>query len=213
MNLGTTPHHVIVSYLPGRLVAYLDGQKAFETNEVTGALKAWGCGDLCFGDNHNGGRHAWLGKIEGVAIYKRFLEADEVRRNYAAIMYRVKARKMLPQIEVEAKLLAASRIPELREIAPYRDALVINEFVVGKVVKTSNDWTFNGRIEPGQRVRVAQWGMVDGVKTHLTQAKVGQAYRLVLEVFTGHPEKVEETETSNSLPQDFEVPLLYEPRT
>jgi hypothetical protein len=208
----TTPHHVVVSYAPGRLAAYIDGQKTFETGRVTGSLKAWGYGELCFGDNHNGGRYAWLGKIEGVAMYSRWIEADEVRRNYAAIMGRVKSRKVPPQIEVEARLLATSRIPELREIAPYRDALVINEFAVGKVLKTSSDWTFNGRIEPGQKIQVAQWGLVDGVKTSLTQAQVGQTYRLVLEVFTGHPEKVEETETSNSLPEDFETQLLYEPR-
>jgi hypothetical protein len=208
----TAPHHVAVSYVPGRLVAYLDGQKTFETDKVTGSLKAWGYGELCFGDNHSGGRHAWLGKIEGVAIYQRFIEVDEAARNYTAIMARVKSRKVLPQIEVEAKLLATSRIPELRELAPYRDALVINEFAVGKVLKTSKDWTFNGRIDPGHKIRVAQWGMVDGIKTNLAQAKVGQTYRLVLEVFTGHPEKVEETETSSSLPEDFEIPLLYEPR-
>jgi hypothetical protein len=208
----TAPHHVIVSYVSGRLVAYLDGKKCFETDKVTGSLKAWGYGELYFGDNHNGGRHAWRGKIEGVAIYRRFVEAEEAKKNHAAIMARLKARKVLPQIELEGKLLATSRIPELREIAPYRDALVINEFAVGKVVKTSPDWKFDGRIESGQRIRVAQWGMVDGIKTNLAQAKIGQTYRLVLEVLIGHPEKVEEIDTSNSLPEDFEVPILYEPR-
>jgi hypothetical protein len=208
----TGPHHVIVSYVPGRLAVYLDGSKTFEATDVTGTLKAWGLGELCFGDNHNGGRHAWLGTIEGVAIYARFIEAEEAGKNYMAMRTRVTSRKPLPQIEVDAKLLAVSRIPELREIAPYRDALVVNEFAVTKVRKVSKDWKINGAIEGGRKIRVAQWGMVDGTKTALAQAKVGETYRLVLEVFTGHPEKVEEREIANSLAEDFEVPVLYEPR-
>jgi hypothetical protein len=127
-------------------------------------------------------------------------------------MARVSSRKVLPHIEVEAKLLAVSRIPELREIAPYRDALVINEFAVEKVLQVSKDWNSKESINPGGKIRVAQWGMVDGVKTHLSQVKVGARCRLVLEVFTGHPERVEEMEISHSLTEDFDIPLLYEPR-
>lgn len=206
----TLPHHLVVSYAPGKLRAYLDGKKVFE-KEVTGSLKAWGYGELCFGDNHNGGRHQWSGKLEGVAIYKRFVTEGEAARNHAAFRKKLQARKVVPQVEVQARLRATSRIPDLRQIAPYRDALVINEFAIEKVLKTSRGWSFGPGIKPGQKVRVAQWGLVDGLTTDLARAKVGGSYRLVLEVFTGHPEKVDELETSNSLAEDFEAPLLYEP--
>ena len=208
----TSPHHLVVSYVPGRLVAYLDGRRVFESKGVTGTLKTWGYGELCFGDNHNGGRHQWLGRIEGVAIYKRFLDADEAARNHAAYWKKVASRKIPPQIEVQAKLLAMSRIPELRQIAPYRDALVVNEYQVEKLLQTGRDWRFAGKVEPGAKVRIAQWGLLDGIKTTLAEVKAGDACRLTLEAFANHPEKLDELEMSNSLDEDFETPLLYEPR-
>ncbi|MGA2065655.1 MAG: PKD domain-containing protein [Thermoguttaceae bacterium] len=208
----TLPHHLIVAYVPGRLVAYLDGRRVFETKEVTGSLKAWGYGELCFGDNHNGGRHQWLGRIEGVAIYKRFLDAAEAAGNYAAYWKKVAARKAPPQIEVQARLRAMSRIPELRQIAPYRDALVVNEYDVEKVLRIARQWRFAGKVEPGRKIRVAQWGLLDGVKTTLAEAKTGDECRLTLEAFANHPEKLDELEVSNSLEEDFETPWLYEPQ-
>ncbi len=207
----TGPHHLILSYLPGRLVAYLDGKQVFESKEVTGSLKAWGYGEMCFGDNHNGGRHGWLGRLEDVAIYKRFIEPAEARQDAELALARVHARRSLPQIELEAKLVAASRVPTLAEIAPYRDALVINEFVIGNVARRSPQWTTPAGIEPGQKIRVAQWGLVDGIATAVGRAKIGDTQRLLLETYDDHPDKLDELETSNSLDDDFDVPLLYEP--
>jgi hypothetical protein len=207
----TAPHHFILSYAPGRLVAYLDGKQVYETKEVTGSLRAWGYGELCFGDNHNGGRHGWLGRLEGVAIYKRFIEPVEARQDAELALARVKTRHILPQIELEAKLVAASRVPTLAEIAPYRDALVINEFVIEKVVRRSADWNSPQAIEPGQKIRVAQWGLVDGIPTTTGRAKAGESQRLILEAYDNHPDKLDELETSNSLDDDFDVPLVYEP--
>ncbi len=207
----TAPHHLILSYIPGRLVAYLDGKQVYETKEVTGSLKAWGYGELCFGDNHNGGRHGWLGRLEDVAIYKRFIEPVEARQDAELALARIKARRSLPQVEVEAKLTGASRVPTVAEIAPYRDALVINEFVIDKVVRKSADWTAKPAIEPGGKIRVAQWGLVDGIPTAVGRAKAGDVQRLVLETYDNHPDKLDELEASNSLEEDFDVPLVYEP--
>ena len=108
----TLPHHVVVSYIPGRLVAYLDGKPVFATKAVTGSLRAWGYGELCFGSNHNGGRHDWLGRLEGVAIYKRFIDADEAARNYAVYRKKIDSHIVVPQIEIQARLVAVSRVPE-----------------------------------------------------------------------------------------------------
>jgi len=83
----TQPHHVVVTYVPGHLIAYMDGQKCFE-KDLTGNLQ-WGFGELCFGDNHNGGRHGWLGALEGVAMYSRALGPDEVKDNAQAYLEKV----------------------------------------------------------------------------------------------------------------------------
>jgi len=206
----TEPHHLALSYVPGRLVAYWDGKKAFETDQIKGGLRNWGYGELCFGDNHNGGRHGWKGRLEGVAIYKRFMEEAEALRNCQVYAAKIKARPVLPQIELEAALVEASEVPDARRIAPYREALVVNEYEVRKVGKTTGKWQFSGEIAPGAKIRVAQWGLLDGLKTDLTRAKVGDVRRLVLESFDKHPEKLDQLMISDTL-EIVDQPLLYEP--
>jgi hypothetical protein len=208
----TKPHHVIVSYVPGKLVAYLDGKQCFASTEVTGSLKAWGYGELCFGDNHNGGRHAWLGRLEGVAIYKRFIEADEAKANCDLYAKKLAARHVMPQVEIEAVLLATSEIPEAKKIAPYTEALVVNEYQVKTLVQAAADWPLKGVADAGKKIRVAQWGLIDAKPTDLAKAKVGETYRLALEVFDHHPDKLDDVVMSNNLPVDVDVPMLYQPR-
>jgi hypothetical protein len=206
----TGPHHLVVAYVPGRLVAYMDGKKVFETAEVKGSLKAWNYGELCFGMNHNGGPFGWQGKLEGIAIYKRFMGEAEAKRNADISREKIRSRPVLPQIELAAVLRAVSQIPDASKIAPYREALVINEYEVTKVGQTSGNWKFPGQIKPGARIRVAQWGLLDGIRTDIARAKVGDTRVLFLEVFDKHPEKVDEIILSDTL-EIADLPLLYEP--
>lgn len=206
------PHHIALTYAPGHLVFYLDGKKAYETAEITGSLRAWGYGELCFGDNHNGGRHQWLGRIEGVAFYRRVLDDAEIRTNYEQYFRKIASRKILPQRVVEGRLAAVSKIPDPSRIAPYHEALVVNEYEVSKSISASPDWKSATAIEPGRKIRVAQYGIVDEIKTELIKAKIGDVRRLVLEVYDGHPEKPDQIVTSDSLNVDPEIPLFYEPR-
>lgn len=208
----TLPHHIALTYSPGHLVSYLDGKKSFETAEITGSLRAWGYGELCFGDNHNGGRHQWLGRIEGVAFYKRVLDEAEVQTNYQRYFHKIATRKILPQRVVEGRLVAVSKIPDPTRIAPYHEALMINEYEVSKSISVAPDWKSGATIEPGRKIRVAQYGIVDEVKTDLAQARVGDVRRVVLEVYEDHPDKPDQTVTSDSLSVDPDVPLFYEPR-
>ena len=157
----TLPHHVIVTYVPGKLVAYVDGRQVYESAEVTGSLRAWGYGELCFGANHNSSHYEWLGKLEGVAIYSRFIGKEEAGANFAAYSKKLKARKFLPQLTVEAKLLATSVVPDRKRIAPYHDALVINEYQVTRVIGSSPGWTFASMIGVSTKIRVVQWGLID----------------------------------------------------
>jgi hypothetical protein len=206
----TEPHHLAVSYVPGSLVAYWDGKKVFQTDQVKGGLKTWGYGELCFGDNHNGGRHGWQGKLEGVAIYKRAMDEAEALRNAQVYAAKIKARPVLPQMELEAALVATSEVPDAARIAPYREALVVNEYQVKQVRGAAAKWQFPGKTDPGARIRVAQWGLLDGLKTDLTRAKIGDVRRMVLESFDRHPEKLDQLMISDTL-EISDQPLLYEP--
>lgn len=89
----TRPHHIMVTYKPGVMVTYLDGEKIYETDRVTGLLN-WGFGMLVFGGHHglSGSSEFWQGGIEGAAMYSRFLEAGEVKSNYQAYSKKIQAR-------------------------------------------------------------------------------------------------------------------------
>ena len=79
----TRAHHLVVTYKPGVMITYLDGEKVYSTDRVTGPLN-WGWGMLVFGAHHglSGGGDFWQGNLEGAAMYSRFLEPAEVKRNF-----------------------------------------------------------------------------------------------------------------------------------
>lgn len=206
----TNQHHVIVSYVPGKLVAYMDGKKVFETVEVTGSISVFGYGEMVFGGHHNGGRYNWGGMLEGVAIYKRFIDTDEALANYKAYQEKLKSRVILPQVEMDVTLTGVSEVPDPKKIAPYNEALVLNEYTITKITKTGADWKI--KLIPGQKIYVAQWGVLESQKTNLAQAKVGETRHLVLENFEKHPDKLEQTMVINTLEEDPDVIILYEPR-
>ncbi|OPZ30911.1 MAG: hypothetical protein BWZ02_00502 [Lentisphaerae bacterium ADurb.BinA184] len=206
----TRPHHLVVSYKPGTLVAFMDGRRVFATDQVTGNL-AWGYGELCFGDNHNGGRHRWHGRIEGVALYHRFVAEAEAAANATVYLAKVNARVPLPSARIEGKLLAKTTVPEVKTIHPYHDALVVNEYEVVRVVETSPGWTLRPALLPAMTIRVAQWGILDDVKTGVDGTEIGGRVPLTLEVYTGHPDKLDEQVVADTLAEDLDAPLFYEP--
>ncbi|MGB3087865.1 MAG: PKD domain-containing protein [Phycisphaerae bacterium] len=89
----TNPHHLIVSYKPGVLVCYMDGQKVYQTDRVTGEL-GWPWGWFVLGGHHwlGGSGNRWNGTMEGVAMYGRFIDADEAAANFRAYLKKAQAR-------------------------------------------------------------------------------------------------------------------------
>jgi hypothetical protein len=70
---------------------------------------------------------------------------------------------------VRATLAACSRVPSLREISPYRAALVVCEWEVAGVLA--------GR-PPGNRLRIAHWALQDGARRPVASLAPGAAARL-----------------------------------
>jgi len=83
----TRPHHLDVTYKPGVMVTYLDGEKVYETDRVTGVLN-WGWGMLVMGGHHglSGSSDFWHGNLEGAAMYSRFMVPGEAKRNFQAYL-------------------------------------------------------------------------------------------------------------------------------
>jgi len=176
------PNHVVVAYRPGRLACYLNGKPVKQTSELQGALdwrSANGETGLYFA-SRRGAPNPWLGELEGIAVFARALDAADAAADHAIYARMLATRKAPPpRIELEAILAKTSQIPKPSDIAPYRDALVVNEFIVTKVI--------GGQYKQG-KVRVAQWGMIDTQPTGIAQANPGDAFTLVLEPMKDHPE-------------------------
>lgn len=77
------PRRLAITYRPGRLAWYVDGELRFERKDLPFDLRNWTPGELIFGDEPEGG-HNWRGVLEGVAIYNRVLCRNEIQRNATA---------------------------------------------------------------------------------------------------------------------------------
>jgi len=194
----TKPHHVIVSVAAKRLACYLDGKKVKEIDPSPAQILEVSAPPLTFaGYRPDPGKKTWHGTFEYVAMYSRFIEEPEAAKNAAAVVADLAKRKALPRIEVQATLIAKSNVPDPDQMAPYRNALIVNEYSVDKVLKgTYADKT----------IRVAQWGMIDLKPTPLAAQEPGTSVKLVLEKFTDHDELVPEL-ISDTLKEDLDMKL------
>jgi len=195
------PNHVVVSYTPGRLECYLNGKLARQTAEVDGAL-AWDRPPFAMGLNFGGTERdefPWLGRVEAVAIGDRAIGADEAAADYGAVAALLKKRPRSEGMEFDGKLLAKARVPTLAEIVPYRDALVVHEYQIEKVVK--------GKYRP-KTIRVAHWGLRDAEPTAVTRLGIGESRRLRVEPYGNHPEI--EGQALRDVEGDTDRPLYFD---
>ncbi len=163
-----TPLHLVLTYTPGRLLAYVDGEPAGEW-PLGGDFFHWRPGPLVFGEA-GAAAAGTTPRLEGVAIYARVLPPAEIRENHLRYRAARTARPEVPRVVVEAELLRRSRTPGLQEISPYREALSVHEWRVIERVA--------GELAPGP-VRVAHWAILDGEAEPALQP--GARRRLTLE--------------------------------
>ncbi|HUW30376.1 MAG TPA: hypothetical protein VM223_02060, partial [Planctomycetota bacterium] len=180
----TKPHHVIVSVAAKRLAFCLDGKKVKEIDPSPASFIEVDAPPMRFAEN------AWRGQFEYLAFYNRFIEEPEAAKNAAVVAADLSGRKTLPQIEVQATLVAKSILPQPGAIAPYRNVLVVNEYSVEQVLKGTY---------AGKTIRVAQWGMLDLKPTPLAAQEPGTSVKLVLETFIDHDELVPELKLGSRL--------------
>jgi hypothetical protein len=194
------PTHVIVSYRPNRLTGYLNGERILDTDAVQGDLSSWSERDLLqFGMGH-GFSSDWDGTIEGVALYSRFMEAGEAATNARAYLDLIAEREPVERIELRGKLVGRSHVPTLKEIVPYREALVMYEYEVLDVL---------GGELGDETVRVAHWAIFDGRPQPIVEDEVGEENRLSLEPLDRNPQG-ENTYLSDTLELRLDVPVYLD---
>jgi hypothetical protein len=193
------PSHVVVTYLPGHLAAYVDGELRVETGELQGGLNRWRGYPLTFGDDARGGAD-WRGSLEAVALFDRALSPEEVRESFLRARQRLSGRADPPRLRVAGRLSAVSTPPTLRQISPYREGLMIHELAVERVLEGSYE---------GERLRVARWAIQDGQVLPATRARPGERVTLTVEPFAANPQ-LEPLFVADTLGEDWELALFYE---
>jgi len=192
------PHHILISYRPGNLVCYVDGQSVFRSDNIRGEFSAWTEQTLRFGsESHN--EKSWIGRLEGIAVMNRFVEDDEARLRAEAFRERLNEREEIERITVTAKLVEPCPTPNPKSIAPYRRALVVQGYEVESEHSGPSDT---------EKILIAHWAILDCEPITGIPENMGSAYRLTVERFEDHPELEPERLVMDT--QDFESPLFYD---
>ncbi|MGB2824551.1 MAG: LamG-like jellyroll fold domain-containing protein, partial [Phycisphaerae bacterium] len=171
------PHHVIVSYAAGRTACYVNGAEVSASRAVTGGLGNWTPQHLVFGDEYAGGAD-WAGRLEGIAVYSRFVDAAEAKRKYALYSRRLANRRPARRLVVIGRLVEAAATPTVKAIRPYRRCLTVHTYEVREVLSGTYD---------RREILVAHWAILDA-KVVGFRRRVGRAYRLTVEPFADHPQ-------------------------
>ncbi|MFW5839721.1 MAG: hypothetical protein ACOCZE_03995 [Planctomycetota bacterium] len=109
-----------------------------------------------------------------MAIYSRALSDQQVASHYQAYQAKLAQRRDVPVLQVRAKVAATSQVPTMKQIAPYRRALVVHEYELQKHLS-------GPEIRPGRKIRVVEWALLDGQTQPAAKRKVGQSVELKLE--------------------------------
>ena len=124
----------------------------------------------------------------------------EAEQEHAAFAEKLKGRKPVPRIEIQAKLLAKTKAPKFEDIAPYTQATAVYEYEVGKVI--------SGQCKE-KKIRVAHHTLIDRKMLPASQAEIGKSYTLELEPFEANPQ-LDIDVPRDDLPLDLNAVLYYD---
>ena len=202
------PENNTTSSSPTRLVACAATSMAsgcLDSDQVAGDFANWEPMHLLFGDEWGGDRN-WDGSLEGVAVYSRAVPHVEAEHKYLLYESRLRDRKPVDRLVVEARLVEVTPMPEVAELQEYSRGIVVHAYEVQRVL--------DGKIQPddaAQKIQVAHWALLDRQPVAgLAERELGKTYTLQLEAFAEHPQ-LESERTFNSC-EDFDVPLYYDVR-
>lgn len=194
------PTHVAITCAPGRLVCYRDGAVVFETDTAID-FGSWRPCPLVLGnpEEGRGGDGGWIGLLEGIALFNRSLTAKEVKANREAYRRRQRARKPVPRVEVEGRLVARSDTPPPLDTV-YERGYTMFEYEVVKVL--------HGRLD-APKFRVAHWAEMENRTLAAAGRRVNGVYRLQLEPFDDNPQ-METEQVFDTLEVDLDLPVYYD---
>jgi hypothetical protein len=194
----TSPRHLAVSFSPGRLAAFVDGRETLRT-AAPGDFFHWRTRGMRIGALI-GGRGGVRGYLAYLTIWDRELAAEELAAEARTALAAAAAAPAVERTRVEARLVARSRPATLAAIAPYRRALVVEEYERLRALDGP---------EPPARFRVARWSLLDGEPTRPMALAPGATVELLLEPREAQPQ-LEGSVVADTLPPAPDLPVYFE---
>ena len=75
------PMHLVVTYRPDELAAFVDGKEVLRTDDLKGDFSTWQPHHLILGDEFNGQRD-WSGDLERVALFSQFMTTEAAHERF-----------------------------------------------------------------------------------------------------------------------------------
>ena len=191
------PHHLAWRFSPGRLTTFVDGSPA-PLLVVPGDFYHWKNRHLLVGAERNG-TERFRGYVSHLKIWDRELGDHEIAAEAKRVASALARRAFVAKMVVEATLVARSQIPRLDEISPYRQALVVEEYELKRILQGTS---------PPRRFRVARWALLDALPTRGIRQPVGKASTLTLEPFAAQ-KHLESVVLSDTLPSTTDSLLFF----
>jgi len=198
--LPGVPNHVLVWLDDGELRATVNGVESRSRKKLIGHLREWQPTTLRFGASYEGAA-PWKGLIDRVLFYSEPLSQLQIRRHCDAATSSIARRTPVNQWNVKLRLVEATPVPSLKEILPYREALV--RHLYEEVVP------FDKPSTAARRIIVTQWAWMDGQAMPAQKLKVGDVVNLLLEGLESHGE-LDSLLVKDSLDAGFDIDRAYD---
>ncbi len=186
--------HLIIGITPDRLYLHVNGDWIRDHPLESGTIPPT-AGPLYFG-GHPELAADWPGTISHIAFHGRRLTDREIMQHHRLVREEVGGTGTGAVRVVRARVSDRSAIPSPDEIAPYRRALVVNEYEL-----------VDGE-QAGERILAAHWAILDGRVLETADRTLDAEYELALTPFEKRPELEGERLSMDN--EDITLRLFYD---
>jgi hypothetical protein len=146
----------------------------------------------------SGGKHPWMGAVDGLAVYRRAMAGPELKAvlDGLAAVREARESRQTRRLDVTATLQAVSSTPELETIRPYTRSLSVFEWKV--------DAVHAGDAKPGDVLPVLTWTLMDNDRLPVAEAGPGIKQRLWLIDYDDH-QAIQSERFTDDLTEGFDT--------
>lgn len=176
METGKTVH-VLLACGKGQWAVYRDGQPV-QAGALPGPAPAWGTRELVLGGPW-AGTNVWRGRMEGIAVFPRALDATQAAAEAAAMRAVLAERKPAAAVRFRGKLAQQAKTSSIEAIRPYTRSLTAAEYKVEQVL--AGQWD-----KP--TITVLHWMIMESRRLPIADRQPGETVELTVESLVDHPQ-------------------------